>query len=149
MAEGIKALRAVERAIPELQFLCDEFSVGAGEYLKSGDPLPNETFAKCKEYDAILLGAMGLPGIRWPDGKEMTPQIDLRERLDLYCGLRPIKTYHPNDTPVRVPKACSPQGTAARTWQAARRPIRCGLPGTPPFACFTPRFNWPGSGVRR
>ena len=27
---------------------------------------------------------------RWPDGKEMTPQIDLRERLDLYNGVRPI-----------------------------------------------------------
>ncbi|MEO6786631.1 MAG: isocitrate/isopropylmalate family dehydrogenase, partial [Chthoniobacteraceae bacterium] len=38
---------------------------------------------------------------RWPDGKEMTPQIDLRERLDLYAGPRPIKLYHPNDTPLK------------------------------------------------
>ena len=41
---------------------------------------------------------MGLPDVRWPDGKELTPQIDLREQLDLYCGLRPIRLYHANDT---------------------------------------------------
>jgi 3-isopropylmalate dehydrogenase len=31
----------------------------------------------------------------------MTPQIDLRERLDLYCGVRPIKLYHVHDTPLK------------------------------------------------
>jgi 3-isopropylmalate dehydrogenase len=31
----------------------------------------------------------------------MTPQIDLRERLDLYAGLRPIKLYHQNDSPLK------------------------------------------------
>jgi 3-isopropylmalate dehydrogenase len=31
----------------------------------------------------------------------MTPQIDLRERLDLYAGPRPIKLYHANDTPLK------------------------------------------------
>ena len=47
------------------------------------------------------LGAMGLPDVRWPSGVEMAPQLDLRERLDLYCGLRPVYLYHPNDTPLR------------------------------------------------
>lgn len=102
--ESLKALSAVAAAIPSLHFQFDEFSVGAGEFLKSGNPLPEATFAQFPNYDAILLGAMGLPGVRWPDGKEMTPQIDLRERLDLYCGLRPIKTYHPNDTPLKSQK---------------------------------------------
>jgi 3-isopropylmalate dehydrogenase len=31
----------------------------------------------------------------------MTPQIDLREQLDLYAGPRPIKLYHSNDTPLK------------------------------------------------
>ena len=44
---------------------------------------------------------MGLPDVRWPDGKEMTPQIDLRERLDLYYGMRPIYLYHEQDTPLK------------------------------------------------
>ncbi len=82
-------------------FETTEFAVGAGEYLRSGDPLPAKTFAAIQDYDAILLGAMGLPSVRWPNGVEMTPQIDLREKLDLYCGLRPIYLYHANDTPLK------------------------------------------------
>ena len=98
-AEALKTLRAVQTAIPEIRFDFEELSVGAGEYLKSGNPLPEPTLERMRSHDAILLGAMGLPAVRWPDGKEMTPQIDIRERLDLYCGLRPIKTYHPADSP--------------------------------------------------
>ena len=99
--ETVRVLRALESARPELQFECTEYSVGAGEYLKSGDPLPPDTLAKIAQHDAILLGAMGMPSVRWPNGVEMTPQIDIREKLDLYCGLRPIKLYHPNDTPLK------------------------------------------------
>lgn len=101
IAEGIKILRAVEAMLSGAQFELTEYSVGAGEYLKSGDPLPPATFEKLKEHDAILLGAMGLPDVRWPNGVEMTPQIDLREKLDLYCGLRPVRLYHTNDTPLK------------------------------------------------
>ena len=42
--------------------------------------------------DAILLGAMGHPEIRYPDGREIAPQVDLRERLGLFAGVRPIRT---------------------------------------------------------
>ncbi len=44
---------------------------------------------------------MGLPNVRWPNGKEITPQIDLRERLDLFAGLRPITLFHEQDTPLK------------------------------------------------
>ena len=64
-------------------------------------PLPPFTLEHLKKHDAILLGAMGLPNVRWPEGVEMTPQIDLRERLDLYCGLRPIRLYHSLHTPLK------------------------------------------------
>lgn len=101
IAEGIKVLRAVESEMRHVQFQLQEFSVGAGEYLRNGDPLPPGTFERLKEFDAILLGAMGLPDVRWLHGVEMTPQLDLRERLDLYLGLRPVRLYHPNDTPLK------------------------------------------------
>src|SRR5215472_13169798 len=97
VAEAVRVLRAVEARIPVLCFSTEEFSVGAGEYLKSGDPLPPSVFERLVEFDAILLGAMGLPGVRWPDGVEMTPQLDLRERLELYSGLRPIYLFHADD----------------------------------------------------
>jgi 3-isopropylmalate dehydrogenase len=105
MAEGIKVLRAVMERVPGLSCTLREYPVGAGAYLKYGDPLPEESFEACKSADAILLGAMGIPSVRWPDGRELTPQIDLRERLDLYFGLRPIKLYHPSDAAICGPGA--------------------------------------------
>jgi 3-isopropylmalate dehydrogenase len=98
--ETLKTLEAVRSRVA-IGFEFTEFSVGAGEYLNSGDPLPPATLAKIKEYDAILLGAMGLPQVRWPTGVEMTPQIELREKLDLYCGLRPIYLFHREHTPLK------------------------------------------------
>jgi len=101
VAAGVRVLREVESRREDAKFEFEEFSVGANEYLKSGDPLPPAVLERLKGFDAILLGAMGLPGVRWPSGVEIAPQLDLRERLDLYCGLRPIHLFHPDDSPLR------------------------------------------------
>jgi len=101
-AEALKCLQAIEDLAGSKLFRFEELSVGAGEFLQSGDPLPEATFERIRQFDAILLGAMGLPDVRWPDGTEMTPQIDLREKLDLYCGLRPVKLYAAEDSPLRI-----------------------------------------------
>jgi 3-isopropylmalate dehydrogenase len=100
VAEGVKVLRAVEARLAGAAFATTEHSVGAAEYLKNGDPLPAATVARLREADAILLGAMGLPSVRWPSGVEMTPQIDLREQLDLYNGVRPIRLHHAAHSPL-------------------------------------------------
>lgn len=105
IAEAVRVLRAVEQREPALRLATEEFSVGAGEFLKSGDPMPESVFHRLPEFHAILLGAMGLPGVRWPDGVEMTPQLDLREGLDLYEGLRPIYLFHSDDSPLRGRRA--------------------------------------------
>jgi 3-isopropylmalate dehydrogenase len=100
VAEAVRVLDAVQaRAGLTLEY--EQMAVGAGEYLRGGDPMPPGVFERLRERDAILLGAMGLPGVRWPTGVEMTPQLDLRERLDLYCGLRPIYLFHALDSPLR------------------------------------------------
>jgi 3-isopropylmalate dehydrogenase len=98
---AVRVLNAVESRTAGLKLAYEKLSVGAAEYLRSGDPLPPATFERLREFDAILLGAMGLPGVRWASGIEMTPQLDLRERLDLYCGLRPIYLFHSLDSPLR------------------------------------------------
>src|SRR5512140_169663 len=77
IAETVRVLLAIQNSMPELHFTFAEYSVGAGEFLRSGDPLPPATLEQIKTHDAILLGAMGLPSVRWPNGKEMTPQIDI------------------------------------------------------------------------
>ncbi len=99
--EGVKVLHAVEAAVDGLAFRMRDYRVGADEYRRGGDPLPTEAFEGLRQCDAILFGAAGLPDVRWPSGVEMAPQIDLRGRLDLYCGLRPIYLYHPQDTPLK------------------------------------------------
>jgi 3-isopropylmalate dehydrogenase len=100
-AEAVRVLRAVEEKLEGTAFELREVEAGAAAYLKTGDPLPDEAFEACRNSDAVLLGAMGLPHVRWPDGKEMTPQLDLRERLQLYFGMRPIRLYHERDTPLK------------------------------------------------
>jgi 3-isopropylmalate dehydrogenase len=100
---AIDVLQAAESSCEGLDLSFEEFAVGAGAYLAHGNPLPDEVFERLPEFDAILLGAMGIPGVRWPSGVEMTPQIDIRERLDLYCGVRPIYLFHPQDSPLKAP----------------------------------------------
>jgi 3-isopropylmalate dehydrogenase len=101
IAEAVKVLRALEPRLQGVHWEFREYSVGAGEFLRSGDPMPPATFEAIQQHDAILLGAMGLPDVRWPSGTEMAPQLDLREQLDLYCGLRPIYLYDPAHSPLR------------------------------------------------
>jgi len=99
-----QVLKATVNKLDDLDLTFETLSVGAGEYLKNGDPLPEATVEKLKTYDAILLGAMGLPEVRWPNGVEMTPQIDIREKLDLYQGVRPIKLYNEIHSPLKIPE---------------------------------------------
>lgn len=69
-----------------------ELAAGATYYQEHGVSIPDESMEVAREADAILLGAMGMPHIRYPDGTEIAPQLELREKLDLYAGVRPVRT---------------------------------------------------------
>ncbi len=101
VTEAIRVLRTVEESHSGIRFDIEEFPCGAEEFALNGDPLPQATVDACRKADAILLGAMGLPHVRWPDGTEMVPQIDLREILDLYAGVRPIYLYNAAHCPIK------------------------------------------------
>jgi 3-isopropylmalate dehydrogenase len=68
-------------------------NAGAQYYAQSGEALPKKTLEACDKADAILFGAMGWPDIRFPDGTEIIPQLDLRMAFDLYAGVRPIRWF--------------------------------------------------------
>ncbi len=70
-----------------------EHPAGAQHYLDCGVALPDATLEACRKADAILFGAMGLPHVRGTDGTEIIPQLDLRFALDLYAGVRPIRSF--------------------------------------------------------
>jgi 3-isopropylmalate dehydrogenase len=76
---------------PVLRFT--EHPAGAQHYARSGVALPGATLEACRRADAILFGAGGWPQIRYPDGTEIAPQLDLRLALDLYAGVRPIRWF--------------------------------------------------------
>lgn len=91
MAEAVKALRQAEERSGGFHLELTTYPAGAWTYLETGTPLPAETIEGCRAADAVLLAAMGLPSVRWPDGTEMVPQIALREIFALYAGVRPIR----------------------------------------------------------
>jgi 3-isopropylmalate dehydrogenase len=48
---------------------------------------------------------MGLPDVRYPDGTEVQPHLDFRERFELYAGVRPIRIVPGMPTPLRDSRA--------------------------------------------
>ena len=92
--------RAAEAHGASLDF--QSLPAGAAHYAKSGEALPAGSMAAARAADAILLAAMGLPDIRYPDGTEIGPQLDLRFELDLYAGVRPVSMIAPQFSPLRA-----------------------------------------------
>jgi 3-isopropylmalate dehydrogenase len=86
-------------------FAFAEHPGGALHYKATGDALPDATFAAAERADAILFGAMGWPEIRYPDGTEIAPQLDLRVRLELYAGVRPARAIPGVPLPLADPRA--------------------------------------------
>ncbi|MEM7274024.1 MAG: isocitrate/isopropylmalate family dehydrogenase [Actinomycetota bacterium] len=77
---------------------------GAGHYRDTGEALPESTMVEARAADAILLAAMGLPEVRYPDGREIAPQLDLREELQLYAGFRPVRSIPGVGGPLSDPR---------------------------------------------
>lgn len=80
---------AVRRA-GNLSLSFERLPAGAVTWKETGEALPKASMAVARKADAILLACMGDPAIRYPDGTEIAPQLDLRFDLDLYAGVRPV-----------------------------------------------------------
>jgi 3-isopropylmalate dehydrogenase len=100
----LAVLQALEKRMAR-RFDCTRHPAGAQHFLDSGVALPNRTLAACRAADAILFGAMGLPDVRQADGTEVIPQLDLRFALDLYAGVRPIRSFAGLPGPLADPRA--------------------------------------------
>jgi 3-isopropylmalate dehydrogenase len=104
MAAGLEVLTAVESRIGR-RFALSQHAAGAQHYADIGVALPEPVLEACRRADAILFGAMGLPHVRDAQGTEVIPQLDIRFALDLYAGVRPIKTWPGLPTPLSDPRA--------------------------------------------
>ncbi len=105
MAPCLTLLEAVTSQARGVRLRFESHEAGAEHYLKTGVALPEEALRAAASADAILLGAMGHPDVRYPNGTEIVPQIDLRDRFQLYAGIRPIRVFPGVRIPLADPRA--------------------------------------------
>ncbi|RUY57913.1 isocitrate/isopropylmalate family dehydrogenase, partial [Mesorhizobium sp. M7A.F.Ca.CA.001.05.1.1] len=102
------AVQVVKAALgPGSPLHFSEYPAGAEHFLKTGQSFPEPTFQACREADAILHGAGGLPGVIHPDGTEAGLDFTLRLRfeLDLYANIRPVRLFEGVPSPLSGVKA--------------------------------------------
>jgi 3-isopropylmalate dehydrogenase len=97
--EAVKVLRCVaDKHALGLQF--NEFDLGADRFLKTGNAITEEHWAKLADHDAIFLGAMGDP--RVPNNEHARAiLLGMRFRFDLYINLRPVKLFDARFSPLK------------------------------------------------
>ena len=86
-----EALKVVSAAGVNLEVT--DFDLGADRFIRTGDVLPERTLEELRNFDAILLGAVGPPvgDTAVPPGTlERGLLLRLRFELDLYVNLRPF-----------------------------------------------------------
>ena len=105
MAACLAVLEALERRIGGYRLVTESLPGGAALYRDSGTALSDENFGKAEAADAILFGAMGLPEVRYPDGTEIAPHLEMRRAFGLFAGVRPVKAYPNTRAPLADPRA--------------------------------------------
>ncbi len=91
VAEGLKVLSAVTSGTG-LKVSTTEYDLGARRWHATGETLPDSVIAEIRGHDAILLGAVGDPGV--PSGVlERGLLLKLRFAFDQYVNLRPVRLY--------------------------------------------------------
>lgn len=79
-----------------VEFILEEGLIGATAIDKTGNPLPDETIDKCKDSDAILLGAVGHPKYDMDPTAKVRPEqglLKIRKSMGLFANIRPVKTF--------------------------------------------------------
>jgi len=94
VAEGLKVLSAVMSGAGSnsVKVSTTEYDLGARRWLATGETLPDSVLEEIRGHDAILLGAVGDPGV--PSGVlERGLLLKLRFAFDQYVNLRPVRLY--------------------------------------------------------
>jgi 3-isopropylmalate dehydrogenase len=105
MAPCLALLDTVVSRIGGFRLRLQSYEAGAELYRDTGVALPEEALDAAASADAILLGAMGLPSVRYPNGTEVAPHLEFRERFQLYAGVRPVRILAGAPIPLADPKA--------------------------------------------
>ena len=95
------AIRVLEAAGRKFDFACtwDEKDWSCERFHKEGAMMPDDGLDQIKDHDAILLGAVGYPGV--PDHVSLWGLlIPIRREFRQYVALRPVRLFEGMDCPL-------------------------------------------------
>jgi 3-isopropylmalate dehydrogenase len=97
--ETVKVLKA---AAGKFRFKVDltEFDFGGERYKRTGETLPDSAVQELRQFDSILLGAIGHPDVA-PGILEKGILLKARFELDQYINLRPVRLFPGVDCPLK------------------------------------------------
>ncbi len=90
-----QALKVIDAA--GVSYEATEFELGGARFLRDGEILSDVTLHELRQFDAILLGAVGSPDVP-PGVIERGLLLKMRFQLDLYINQRPFKGTAPGHT---------------------------------------------------
>ncbi len=98
----VEAVKVLKAAADKFGFKVDltEYDFGGERYKKTGEVLPDSALEEFRQYDSILLGAIGHPDVK-PGILEKGILLKTRFALDQYINLRPVKLYPRVETPLK------------------------------------------------
>ncbi|MGY1769788.1 3-isopropylmalate dehydrogenase [Blastococcus sp. SYSU D00813] len=109
VAEGLKVLGEV---VPDVE--TTPYDLGAARWQRTGELLPDTVLDELRQHDAILLGAIGDPGVP-PGILERGLLLRLRFELDHHVNLRPARLFDGVRSPLAAAGAidmlCIREGT--------------------------------------
>jgi 3-isopropylmalate dehydrogenase len=97
--EAIKVLDAAASKF-NLKLNYTHFDFGGDRYLRTKEVLPDSAVSDLRKFPAILLGAIGHPGVK-PGILEKGILLRLRFELEQYINLRPVKLYDERFCPLK------------------------------------------------
>ncbi len=95
VAEAVKVLRS----LGTVEIEATDYDLGSRRWIRTGEVLPDSVLHEISGHDAILLGAVGDPGV--PSAVlERGLLLRLRFEFDQYVNLRPVRLYPGVASPV-------------------------------------------------
>ena len=100
IAEAVQVLKTAAEIDGRFAFSFTGFPWGCSYYLKTGKMMPDNGLEILKDFDAILLGAVGAPGV--PDHISLRGLLlKIRRGFDQYINLRPVRLLEGAPCPLK------------------------------------------------